>query len=173
MGLVACFCLMLLVATTVIHYEVLRWLTAALALLRIEPRIKPRFKLVFVMVAAFGAHAAEIVLYGAAYYLLATHLGRGSMGETDILTFPRCLYFSAETFTSLGYGDVVPHGDLRLLAGMEALNGLLLIGWTTSYTYISMERFWDAGKDGIRRDHETVNCGGQPARVPLPDEGTE
>jgi voltage-gated potassium channel Kch len=143
MGLVAGFCLLLLVATTVIHYEVLRLLTAALALLRIEPRVK----LIVVIVAAFAAHATEILLYGFAYYLLATHLGRGSMGETDILTFPRCLYFSAETFTSLGYGDVVPHGDLRLLAGMEALNGLLLIGWTTSYTYISMERFWDAGKD--------------------------
>jgi hypothetical protein len=143
MGLVVGFCLLLLVATTVIHYEVLRLLTTALALLRIQPRVK----LIVVIVAAFGAHATEILLYGLAYYLLATHLGRGSMGETDILTFPRCLYFSAETFTSLGYGDVVPHGDLRLLAGMEALNGLLLIGWTTSYTYISMERFWDAGKD--------------------------
>jgi hypothetical protein len=143
MGLVVCFCLLLLIATAGIHYEVLRLLTAGLPLLRIQPRVK----LVVVIVGAFGAHAAEILFYGLAYYLLATHLGRGSMGETDILTFPRCLYFSAETFTSLGYGDVVPHGDLRLLAGMEALNGLLLIGWTTSYTYISMERFWDAGKD--------------------------
>jgi hypothetical protein len=31
---------------------------------------------------------------------------------------------------------------MRLLAGMEVLNGLLLIGWSASYTYISMERFW-------------------------------
>jgi hypothetical protein len=29
-----------------------------------------------------------------------------------------------------------------LLAGAEALNGLLLIGWSASYTYIAMERFW-------------------------------
>jgi hypothetical protein len=65
------------------------------------------------------------------------------MGKTTSLPFARCVYFSAETYTSLGYGDVVPHGDLRLLAGMEALNGLLLIGWTASYTYISMERLWD------------------------------
>lgn len=52
------------------------------------------------------------------------------MGDPGPLPFSRCLYFSAETFTTLGYGDVVPHGDLRLLAGIEALNGLLLIGWT-------------------------------------------
>ena len=36
-------------------------------------------------------------------------------------------------------------GELRLLAGVEALNGLLLIGWSASYTYIAMERFWTSG----------------------------
>jgi hypothetical protein len=36
----------------------------------------------------------------------------------------------------------VPSGSLRLLAGVEALNGLLLIGWSASYVYIAMERFW-------------------------------
>ncbi|MFT5782459.1 MAG: hypothetical protein ACI9EB_001852 [Pseudomonas sp.] len=34
---------------------------------------------------------------------------------------------------------------MRLIAGVEALNGLLLIGWTASSTYIAMERFWKAG----------------------------
>jgi hypothetical protein len=48
----------------------------------------------------------------------------------------------------LGYGDVLPHGDLRLLAGLEALNGILLIGWTASYTFLSMERFWPRAPDG-------------------------
>jgi hypothetical protein len=142
MGLVSSFCLVLLAATTVIHYEVLRLLTAVLPVLRMQARLK----LIVVIATAFCAHAVEILLYGVGYYLLATYLGAGTMGEPDHLSFSRCLYFSAETYTSLGYGDVVPHGDLRLLAGMEALNGLLLIGWTTSYTYISMERFWDSDK---------------------------
>ena len=142
MAIVGSCCLLLLVCTTVIHYEVLRLLTACLAAMRVQAQLK----LIAVIVGAFCAHAVEILLYGAAYYLLDTWLDAGSMGESVPLTFARCLYFSAETYTSLGYGDVLPHGDLRLLAGMEALNGLLLIGWTTSYTYISMERFWDAGK---------------------------
>ena len=54
------------------------------------------------------------------------------------------MYFSAETYTSLGFGDVTPLGPIRLLAGVEALNGLLLIGWSASYTFIAMERFWQA-----------------------------
>jgi hypothetical protein len=96
-----------------------------------------------VIIGAFCAHAIEIVLYAVAFYYLATWFGEGSMGETRPLKFARCPYFSAETYTSLGCGDVVPHGDLRMLAGMEAVNGLLLIGWTTSFTYISMQRFWE------------------------------
>ena len=42
----------------------------------------------------------------------------------------------------LGFGDVVPNGPLRLLAGAEALNGLLLIGWSASFLYLEMERWW-------------------------------
>lgn len=138
MAIVAATCLFLLVATTFIHYEVLRLLTATLPILRVRPRLQ----LVFVILGAFCAHFAEILLYGVAYWLLASQLDIGSMGQPGPLPFSRCLYFSAETYTTLGYGDVLPHGDLRLLAGLEALNGMLLMGWTASYTYLSMERFW-------------------------------
>jgi hypothetical protein len=136
---VGTFCLVLLVVTTVIHYEVLRLLTIGLPALD----MRARAKLIIVIFGAFIAHAIEIVLYSIAFYLLARYLGAGTLGDPSHLSFSRCLYFSGETYTSLGYGDIVPHGALRLLAGMEALNGLLLIGWSASYTYIAMERFWD------------------------------
>jgi hypothetical protein len=139
MGSVATFCLALLVITTVIHYEVLRFLTIGLPALH----VRARAKLIIVIFVAFIAHAVEIVLYAIAFYLLAGYLDIGTLGAPGHLSFSRCLYFSGETYTSLGYGDIVPHEALRLLAGMEALNGLLLIGWTASYTYIAMERFWD------------------------------
>jgi voltage-gated potassium channel Kch len=143
MGLVGSFCLVLLVLTTVIHYEVLRMLSIALPALG----MRARAKLIIVIFGAFITHAVEIVLYAIGFYLLARYLGAGTLGDPGHLSFSRTLYFSGETFTSLGYGDIVPHGALRLLAGMEALNGLLLIGWTASYTYIAMERFWiDADK---------------------------
>jgi hypothetical protein len=56
------------------------------------------------------------------------------------------MYFSAETYTSLGFGDVTPSGHMRLLIGLEALNGLLLIAWSASFAYLSMERFWNIRK---------------------------
>ncbi|HEV7616603.1 MAG TPA: potassium channel family protein [Burkholderiaceae bacterium] len=130
--------LLLLVLTTVIHYEVLRMFTVGLPALRVPGRTK----LVFIIVGAFIAHAMEIFLYAVAFYVLARYLSAGMLGNAhSLLTV--CFYFSAETYTSLGYGDVVPQGDLRLLAGAEALNGLLLIGWSASYVYIAMERFWN------------------------------
>jgi len=64
------------------------------------------------------------------------------------------LYFSAETYTSLGYGDVVPTGPLRTLAGVEALNGLLLIGWSASFTYVAMQRFWGDARAPRKQEEE-------------------
>ena len=42
------------------------------------------------------------------------------------------LYFSYAAFTTVGFSDIVPTRPLRLLAGMEALTGSVLITWTAS-----------------------------------------
>jgi hypothetical protein len=143
MLLVSLCAVALLVLSTVIHYESLRGMSFALPRLAIPVRMK----LVLVILGAFIAHASHMLLYALAFFWLSRHPGLGTLGSTGLPSLATCLYFSAETYTSLGYGDVVPSGPVRLLAGMETLNGLLLIGWTASYTYLSMERFWvDDGK---------------------------
>lgn len=138
MIIVASFCIALLVFTTLVHYEVLRALTISLPALAVPPRTK----LIVVIIGAFFAHVAEIIVYALTTYVLARYLGLGTLGQATHFSLSAAMYFSAETYTSLGYGDVIPSGDLRMLAGAEALNGLLLIGWSASYTYIAMERFW-------------------------------
>jgi Ion channel len=131
-------CLALLVLTTIIHYEILTGLSSSLPSFRIPARTK----LIIVIFGTFLAHAMEIVLYSAAIYFISHQLGWGKLGGINNVSFNVCVYFSTETFTSLGFGDIVPNGKLRLLSGAEALNGLLLIGWSASYSYIAMERFW-------------------------------
>jgi len=138
MPLVILACCLLVVATTVIHYEVLRWLNSGLPVLGIPNRAK----LVVVILTAFVAHAIEIALYGAVMYVLSAGFEVGSLAGDAGISLGSYMYFSAETYTSLGFGDVTPLGPIRLLAGVEALNGLLLIGWSASFTYVAMERFW-------------------------------
>lgn len=130
-------CVLLLVATTVLHYEVLRLLSFSIARLAIQPRAK----LLVVVFGTFVSHALHVVLYAIGYALLADVMGLGTLGGGSG-AFIDYVYFSAETYTSLGLGDLMPVGPLRLIAGAETLNGLLLIGWSASFIYISMERFW-------------------------------
>lgn len=136
--------LLLIALTTLIHYEVLGGLNTLLPRLAIPARSK----LLVVMLVAFVAHLAEIALYGVAIWGLAGPLGLGELRGPGGATLTNCLYFSAETYTSLGFGDLIPVGPIRLLAGIEALNGLLLIGWSASYAYLAMERFWGSGRPG-------------------------
>ncbi|MEO8187158.1 MAG: potassium channel family protein [Burkholderiaceae bacterium] len=130
--------LVLIALTTLIHYEVLRGLHIGLPQLRIPVRTK----LLVVIFGTFLAHTAEILLYGASTFALIHFLDVGNLGGEKKTTFLECLYFSAETYTSLGLGDIAPLGPVRLLAGVEALNGLLLIAWSASFTYLSMQNFW-------------------------------
>ena len=139
-------CALLIALTTVIHYEALRALNAGLPSLAILNRTK----LLVVIFTAFVAHALEIGVYGVALFMLIKYIGLGGLSGSAEVSLVNCLYFSAETYTSLGFGDLTPIGPVRLLAGVEALNGLLLIGWSASYAYIAMERFWSAGKEDHR-----------------------
>lgn len=134
-------CLLLVPLATLLHYEALHLLSSGLPTLRVPSRAR----LVAAVLGTFTAHALQIVLYATVLWLLA-HVGvAGTLGSAAAPAFTDVLYFSAETYTSLGYGDLVPNGPLRALAGVEALNGLLLIGWSASYLYVAMERFWDVG----------------------------
>ncbi len=52
------------------------------------------------------------------------------------------LYYSSVILTSLGIGDVYPVGHIRFLTGIETLNGLLLIAWSGSFTFLAMGNLW-------------------------------
>jgi hypothetical protein len=42
-------------------------------------------------------------------------------------------YFSAVTYTTTGYGDLVLPEAWRLVGGVEALTGILMCGWSTGF----------------------------------------
>jgi len=52
------------------------------------------------------------------------------------------LYFSMVTFTTLGYGDVVLVGKWRMLASIQAANGVIVFGWTTALIFVWIQRVY-------------------------------
>jgi hypothetical protein len=56
---------------------------------------------------------------------------------------PTALYFSAVTYTTTGYGDVVLPPRWRIDGAMEALTGILMCGWSTGFFFAVVSRFYD------------------------------
>lgn len=54
------------------------------------------------------------------------------------------LYFSAVTYTTTGYGDLVLPHEWRLLSGVEALTGILMCGWSTGFFFAVVTRMFDS-----------------------------
>ena len=57
-----------------------------------------------------------------------------------------CGYYSFVTYTTLGFGDIIPVGDIRFLTGLESLTGLVLITWTASFMFFEMQKYWTEDK---------------------------
>ena len=101
-----------------------------------------RAVLLGIAIAILFLHVTEIVLYTGAIAIATDvlHLGR-LVGDVDGSNL-ELLYFSAETYTSLGFGDIIPMGQMRLIASFEPLNGLILLGWSASFLHLEVNRYW-------------------------------
>jgi hypothetical protein len=53
---------------------------------------------------------------------------------------PSALYFSAVTYTTTGYGDLLLPEGWRLLGAVEALTGILMCGWSTGFFFAILNR---------------------------------
>jgi len=84
-------------------------------------------------------HIIEILVWALAYWLVLP------VGELQ--DFESAFYFSAVTFTTLGYGDITLNSDWRILSGLEAIDGILLIGWTTAFLFAVLQRAWSVPGD--------------------------
>jgi voltage-gated potassium channel len=79
-------------------------------------------------------HLFEALAWAVAFFLLP--------GNTDLKNFEDAVYFSLVTFTTLGYGDMVLDERWRILSGAEAVNGILLAGWSTALLFSVVQRSW-------------------------------
>jgi hypothetical protein len=78
-------------------------------------------RLTLVVLALLAVHLTEAVCWAAFFF-----------HEECFADFNTSLYFSMITYTTVGYGDVVLRDkQWRLLAGLEALTGSLMLCWST------------------------------------------
>lgn len=93
--------------------------------------IKKRFQiLVFSALFLLMLHFFEASLWALVYYV--------NPNITAFETFEKALYFSLVTFTTLGYGDITISTGSRILAGFEAANGVLMLGWSTALMFTTV-----------------------------------
>jgi hypothetical protein len=126
-------------SAVIIHYESLR----AITILTSHLTIPHRALSLVVIAGVLLAHLLEICVFAAGFFLMHEHLGLGSVAGQFNGSALDYFYFSATTYSTLGVGDLFPTGPIRLVAGIEALTGFVLIGWSASFTYLSMQKSWD------------------------------
>lgn len=130
----------LIVALAVIvHYQCLYRLTLLLPTMT----IKHSYRILFGVFGALLAHMFEIWLFALAYYFMNKSEGWGHLAGNFNGSLMDCAYFSFTVFSTVGFGDIEPFGDLRYLTGIESLTGLVLITWTASFLFFEMQRHWN------------------------------
>lgn len=82
-----------------------------------------------VVLGLFALHALEIWAYAAVYL---------ELGAID--TLRHAVYFSTQTYAAIGFGDDLLDPDWHLLAAIEGVNGVILLGWSTAFFVTGMRR---------------------------------
>ncbi len=89
---------------------------------RLDGRRSRIVAMVIIVLGTLAVLTVEVWLWAVAHYAI------GSFPD-----FETALYFSIVSFSTLGYGDVIPPQEWRIVAALEGINGFLLIGWSTAY----------------------------------------
>jgi Ion channel len=89
---------------------------------------RPRLHLMGVMVATAAvlkvAHTLEIIVWAWTYSIV-----RAAAPDSGLL------YFAFVNYTTLGYGDITPVREWRLIGPLTAMNGVLLFGWSAAILF--------------------------------------
>lgn len=131
--------ILLVLLSVVMHYEFLHYWP------KLEGFIskRARGRILRLVLCLIVLHSIEMLIFGFGYWVLQQPDSFSYIGGNTPLLFADCIYYSSSVYTTVGFGDIVPHGSIRFLTGMEGLVGFILITWSASYTFLEMQRFWE------------------------------
>lgn len=126
--------LLAIIGSTIFHLEALRVVTRFA-----RSSWHPRIHVPGVLTLVICAHLIEIAGYALICWIADVPLNIGWFsGEQPGLL--GMAYFAAETYSSLGLVDIMPHGALRLIVAIGSINGLLLLAWSGAFLFAFSER---------------------------------
>jgi len=103
--------------------------------------------LISTAIVVVALHTIEIIVWAWVYQALQP--------IQELATFEEAVYFSFVTFTTLGYGDITLSEGYRLLSGIQALNGIILVGWSTAMIFSVVQHVWRGLAKGVIHDQQT------------------
>lgn len=123
----------LMVATTAIHAGGMVLAMSALRAHSSRDRLKHTrvYWICGIVLLMFIVSLVEVLVWAVTYLLLNAIDG-----------LEKAIYFSMVTFTTLGYGEIVLDERWRLLASSEAVNGIIMFGWTTAIVIAAVQRIY-------------------------------
>ena len=62
------------------------------------------------------------------------------MISVDNINYLDLIYYSISTYTTLGIGDIYFIGNARLVSGVQAIVGLIMIAWSASHIYLKIKK---------------------------------
>ena len=83
--------------------------------------LKRAVVILIVVLALFTLHGIEVWLYAALFLLIVA------------IPTLEAVYFSTITYASIGFGDAEMARSWRLVGAIEGINGVLLLGWSTTF----------------------------------------
>jgi voltage-gated potassium channel len=88
-------------------------------------------RLVIPAFAFLTFYSLIVILFASAYRLISVYTSEAHFyvgGVLRALSFSESIYFSINTISTVGYGDIIPHSNLaRVLASLEVFCGIMLL----------------------------------------------
>jgi hypothetical protein len=86
-----------------------------------------------VFLGLMASHILHVMVWASFYFFSGA-----------LTTVHNALYFSIVSYTTIGYGDVILPPEWQLLGGVEAMTGVLLLGWSTAFSFLVLNKIYEA-----------------------------